>query len=410
MPVTSYIMARIVTGLDIGSAQIKCVVAEEKKDGNLSILTALKQPSSGIRRGFLVDVEDATKVLRELVVDLEKLSKKVVSNVYVNVNGEHIKPRLSRGVVVVSRADQEIQQDDIDRALQGSKAVRLTPNYLVLHNIAREYFVDDVGDIQNPLGMTGNRLEVSTVIIEAFSPQVSLLIKTLERVGMKIGGLIYNPLAAARAVLSKRQKDLGVAMLDLGFGSTSLVVFEENKVMHAKTLPVGAGHVTSDIAIGLKISIDAAEKLKLTYGFALAREISRRETVKIEEFDPSNKGEISKKFLAEIIEVRLAEILDLVNNELKSIGRYGELPGGVVITGGGVKMAGFAELVRRELKLPVQVGFPDLKNFEILNPAHQELLDDPEFGTALGLTLWSYEENHKPGGRGIKNFFRNLIP
>ncbi len=404
-------MSRIVTSLDIGSAQIKCVVAEEKKDGTLSVLTVVRRPSVGLRRAMLVDVDDATRVLREIVVDLQKISKRAVHNVFVNVNGEHIKPRPSRGVVVVSRADQEIQEDDIERVLAGSKAIRLTPNYLVLHNIVREFLVDDVGDIQNPLGMTGNRLEVSTLIIEAFSPQINLLIKTLERVGIKIGGLIYNPLAVAHSVLSKKQKDLGVLMVDFGFGSTSIAVFEENKVLHTKTLPVGVGHVTNDIAIGLKISVDAAEKIKLTYGFAIAREISRRDSVNLAEFDASAKGEISKRFISEIIEIRLAEILDLVNNELKTVGRYGELPGGVVITGGGVKLAGMAELVRRELKLPVQIGFPELSHFEILNPAHQELLDDPEFATAIGLALWSQEENRKNGGpSGLKRFFRNLIP
>jgi cell division protein FtsA len=386
-------------------------VAEEKKDGTLSVLAAVKHPSVGLRRAMLVDVEDATRILREMVVDLQKISKRATQNVFVNVNGEHIKPRPSRGVVVVSRADQEIQEDDIERAFVSSKAIRLTPNYLVLHNIAREFLVDDVGDIQNPLGMTGNRLEVSTLIIEAFSPQVNLLVKTLERVGMRVGGLIYSPVAAARSVLSKRQKDLGVLMVDFGFGSTSMALFEENKVLHAKSLPVGVGHVTNDIAVGLKTSVDAAEKIKLTYGFALAKEISRRDSVQLAEFDASSKGDISKKFISEIIEIRLAEILDLVNNELKSVGRYGELPGGVVITGGGVKLAGMAELVRRDLKLPVQVGFPDLSHFEILNPAHQELLDDPEFATAIGLALWSQEENHKNGGgNGLKKFFRNLIP
>ncbi len=403
-------MSKLVTGLDIGSAQLKCVVAEEKKDGTLSVLTAVKHPSAGFRRGVLVDVEEATGVLREFVLDLQKISKRVLSDVFVNVNSEQIKSRPSRAQVVVSRADQKIQEDDIQRVLDGSRAIRLTPNHMILHNVLREYFVDEVGDIQNPLGMTGNRLEVSTLIIEAFSPQVNQYLKTLERVGIKVGGLIYNPLAAARAVLSKRQKELGTLLIDFGFGSTSIAVFEENKVLHTKTLPIGMSHVTNDIAIGLKTSIDTAEKLKLTYGFALAREISRREMVELQEFEPTIKSIISKKFLAEIIEIRLAEILDLVNNELKSIGRYAELPGGVVITGGGVKLAGMTELTRRELRLPVQVGFPDLSRFEILNPAYEELLDDPEFAGAIGLTLWSQAENNKTRGGGLKKFFRNLIP
>ncbi len=404
-------MANFVTGLDIGSSQIKCIVAEEGKNG-LSVVAALKHPSVGLRRGVVVDPEEATGILRELVLDLQKISRRAVHNVYVNVNGEHIKSRISRGVSVVSRPDQEIQEDDVERVLQSSKAIKVTPNHLVLHNIAREYFIDDVGDIQDPRGMTGNRLEVATLIVEAFSPQLSLLMKTLERVGIRVGGLIFNPLAASRAALSRRQKDLGVALVDLGFGSTSVAVFEENKLAFAKTIPLGVGHVTNDIAIGFKTSIDAAEKMKLTYGFATAKEISRKDVINLVDFDPALSGEASKRFLAEVIEVRLAEILDLVNNELKSLGRDVELPGGAVLTGGGVKMKGVTELARKELHLPVHVGYPDLSNLEILNPTHKELLDDPEFATAVGLLLWASSEGGRSGSGlgGLKGFFRRLVP
>jgi cell division protein FtsA len=177
-------------------------------------------------------------------------------------------------------------------------------------------------------------------------------------------------------------------------------------------LPIGSGYVSKDIAIGLKTSMDMAEKLKVTYGFALAREIPRREVIKLAEVGGQNANELSRRFLSEIIEVRLAEILDLVNNELKSLGRAVQLPGGVVVTGGGVKLAGTTELVREEMKLQVAIGYPDLSALEIQNPAHQELLDDPEFAVALGLLQWGYSEKKKSpdGVHLIKNFFKNLIP
>ncbi|MDI6820710.1 MAG: cell division protein FtsA [Patescibacteria group bacterium] len=405
-------MSNIITGLDIGSSQIRGVVVEQKKDGALSLITAFKNPSTGFRRGVLVDIEEATSVLRDVALDLHKISKRATKNIFVNVNSEYVKARSSRGIVAVSRADQEIHQDDIDRVVQASRAVKLLPNYLILHNIIREYFVDDVGDIADPLGMTGNRLEASTLIVEAFAPQVNLLVKNLERVGFKIGGLIFNPLASSRSVLTKRQKDLGVLMIDFGFGATSMAVYEENKVLHTKSLPVGSGYITNDIAIGFKVSIDAAEKLKVTYGFAVAKDISRREMVKLSEIDPSNKSEVSRRFLAEIIEIRLAEILDLINNELKVLGRSVQLPAGVVIAGGGVKLAGITELIKQELKLPVQIGFPNLQGLEIMNPAHQELLDDPEFASAVGLVRWGSAEEKKSlsGAEVIKNFFKNLVP
>lgn len=406
-------MSHTITGLDVGSHQIKGVIFEEKRDGTLSLIAAFKHPSAGIRRGVLVDTDEATSVLRALVLDLQRISKHVTQNVYVNVQSEQVRSRPSRGIVPVSRADQEIQQDDIDRAVAASQAVKLSPNYLALHNIIREYIVDDVGDIADPLGMTGNRLEASTIVVEAFAPQVNLLLKNLERVGFRVGGVIFNPLAAARAVLSKQQRDLGVLLLDFGFGTTSLVVYEENKVMHTKSIPLGAGYVTNDIAIGLKIPIDMAEKLKVQYGSALAKDVNRRETIKLSEVDPTNKNEIPRRFLGEIIEVRLAEILGLVNNELKALGKSAQLPAGVVATGGGVKLAGMTDLIREELRLPVQIGFPNLSGFEIGNPAHHDLMDDPEFAVAVGLAQWGMVTGpqRRGGSSGsLVKFFKNLVP
>lgn len=407
-------MSHTITALDIGSHQIKGMVVEEKRDGTLSLITAFKHPSAGIRRGVLVDIEEAASTLRALALDLQRIGKHLTQNVFVNMQSPEVRSRPSRGIVPVSRADQEIQQDDIDRAVAASQAVKLPPNYLALHNIIREYIVDDVGDIADPLGMTGNRLEASTLVVEAFAPQVNLLLKNLERVGLRINGAIFNPLAAARAALSKQQRELGVMLLDFGFHTTSFAIYEENKVLSAKCLPLGAGYVTNDVAIGLKISIDAAEKLKIHHGFALAKEVSRRDTVSLAEADPTNKNEVPRRFLAEIIQVRLAEILDLVNNELKSMGRSAQLPAGVVAVGGGVKLAGMTDLIREELRLPVQIGLPALGGFEIENPAHHDLLNDPEFAVAVGLAMWGSAERGEHRSRIMDNaigkFFRNLMP
>ncbi len=405
-------MTSIVTGLDIGSSQIKGVVVEVGKDGMLSVLSAFKQPSEGFRRGVLVDVDEASTTLRALVLDLQKISKKAAQNVFVNVNSEQVKAKVSKGVAAVSRADKEIQQEDIERVTQASRAVKLMSNSIVLHNIVKEYFVDDVGDITDPLGMTGNRLEVSTMIVEGFMPQINPLLKMLERVGFGVGGLIFNPLAASRAVLSKKQKELGVLMIDFGAGTTSIAMYEEGKVLHVKSVPLGSAYVTNDIAIGLKVPIEVAEKLKMSYGSAIANDIGRKETVRLSEIDAKLEGEIPRHFLAEIIEVRLAEILDCVNNELKVIGRDVQLPAGVVVTGGGVKCPGMADLVKRELKLPVQIGFPDLGQFDVMNPTHKEMLDDPEFAVSVGLTLWGNAENKEAVSsmQAVKGFFRNLLP
>lgn len=409
-------MAEIITGLDIGTASVKSIVAEVKKDGSLGVLGVFKEPAAGLRKGILVDFEETVKVLRPLMVEIQKISKKAVQNIFVGFNGEYVKARPSRAIVPVARADQEIQQDDIDRVIQASKAIKLSPNHLVLHNIIREFIVDDIGDIENPLGMTGNRLEVNALIVEAFAPHIHNLTKCLEMIGGDIGGIIFNPLAASQAVLSKRQRDLGSLLLDFGAGTTSLAVYSENKVIHTKSLPLGFSYLTHDIAIGFKIPIETAEKLKITQGWALAKEINRKETIKLEEIDPAIKNEISRRFLAEIIEVRLAEILEMVNNELKQLGSNIRLPAGVFITGGGVKLNGLTELVKQELKLPVQIGFPDLSNFEIIEPSYREMIEDPEMAVTVGLVLWGKSGqsklNFSRGGllNSIKNLLKVLTP
>ncbi len=406
-------MSSLITSLDIGTSQTKVIVAAPKKDGTLSVITAFKHPTSGFKRGILTDAEEATSSLRQLVLDLKRISKHATENICVNINSDHIWSRQSQGMVAVARADQEIQQDDVDRVKEAARAGKTQQNRAILHNIIREYFVDGVGDIADPRGMSGNRLEVNTLIVEAFAPHMAILTKTLERVGFDVGGIVFNPLAAASAVLTKRQKDLGAIVVDFGASTTSFAVYEEGKVVYAKSIPVGSAYITNDIVAGFRIPFDVAEKLKITYGFASAKEIGRKDTIRLSEIDPQNTTEISKRFLAEIIEIRLEEILDLVNNELKALGRSLQLPGGAVISGGGVKLPGMTEFVRQELKLPVHMGFPNLADLEIANPAHQELLDDPEFVTAVGL-LFQYMENseRKPDrtpleviGRILKNLF-----
>lgn len=408
-------MANIVTGLDIGTHSVKGVVATVKKDGNLSVISAFSYPCYGFRKGVLVDDEEALKVFRKVVMDLEKVSKKATENIFININGKHVTPRLSRGIVAVSRADQKIQQDDVDRVFQASQAVKFSQgNYTVLHNIISEFLIDEVGEIGDPVGMTGSRLEVSTLLIQAFGPHIKKIADLLKKAGGEASGVIFNPLAASRAALSKRQKELGTVLIDFGAGTTSFVVYGEGKVIHSGSIPMGMGHVTNDIAIGFKIPIDTAEELKKNYGCALAKEVSRRDKIKLSEVDPSVKddAEISRRFLSEIIEARLEEILELVDDELSKVSESVQLPAGVVICGGGVKISGIEDLVKRDLKLPVQVGYPQVDDFEIADASHKELIEDPEFSTAVGLVIWGCNQmSHSSDPIGaVKKFFRNLMP
>ncbi len=402
---------KYITGLDIGSNTIKAVVAEVKSNGRLMVIQAYKSPSSGIRRGAVDDVAETTRALSQIFADIRRISKEALRNAYINIGGSDIHIQSSKGIVAVSRADYEIFQDDIERVVQASQAINLPHNRLVIHSIMKEFLVDGVGDIRDPLGMIGNRLEVNSLIIDAFAPKVKDLTKCVEIAGASIGGLILGSLASARAVLTKNQRDLGVAVVDIGFGTTSLCVYEESKLLHIAVIPVGSGHITNDLAIGLKTSVEAAETVKLSFGFAVSKNIPPKETIDLKKIDHNARITPTKKFIAEIIESRLAEIFEFVNNELKSIGQAGKLPAGVVLVGGGAKLPGIVDLAKDELRLPAQIGMPDTASVEILSGELTMQLEDPEFACALGLVLWGQEKNTKPSNaRGaMRNFWKKIF-
>lgn len=380
-------MQQFITGLDIGSRYIKAAVGEVKKDGSVTLVELFKTPSAGIRKGAIDNIGDTAQTLSPMLSEIKKISKGALQNIFLGVGSNDLKVQQSIGIVAVSRADYEIYQDDVNRAIQSAQAINLPPNRLILHSIVREYIVDGMKDIRDPVGMVGNRLEVNSLIVDAFAPAVKNLSKCVEMLGGGLGGLILGPLADARAVLTKNQKELGVLLLNIGFGKTSFCVYEEGKLVHAAVIPLGSGNITNDLAIGLKVPIDAAETVKLSFGSALAREVSQRDTVELARIDSRSKGVVSKKFIAEIIEVRLAEILEFIDNELKSIGKAGRLPGGIVLAGGGAKMPGIVELVKQELKLSTQIGLPDAPIPAGVSPELREKAEDPEFISALGLFL-----------------------
>ncbi len=381
-----------ITALDLGTSQIRALVAEAKKDGQLSLLGVFKTPSLGIRKGEIVSVNDAVSVLNRLFNEVRQIDKAALKNIFVNVGGSHARLQNSRGIIAVSRADNEIYSDDIDQVIKASQAINLGPNRMILHTITREFTVDGIGGISDPLGMAGSRLEVNSLIIDAFKPTINNLIKAVEAAGGKIGGLIYNPLAASRSILSKTQKELGAVAVDIGFGATSMAAYEEDKLLCASVFPVGSSNITNDLAVGLKCPIKTAETIKLSYGSAFPKEISNKEKIALEQIDDSLKSTVSKRFVSEIIESRLAEIFEFVNNELKLVGKSGQLPAGAVITGAGAKIPDIVELAKQELKLPVQLGIPDFSAVESINAEFENQLEDLEFAAAIGLLLWGVDQ------------------
>ncbi|MBI4094580.1 MAG: cell division protein FtsA [Candidatus Liptonbacteria bacterium] len=402
-------------GLDVGTSAIKVAVAERQKDGRPILRSVFKEPSAGLRRGVVVDIGEASQAISRALKEVRKFSRRTLSNLYVSVGSPQINAEQSRGIAAVSRVDAEIYQDDVDRVVRASQALTLGQNRMILHNVIREFIVDGVGDITDPLGLSGNRLELNTLIVNVFTPHVKSLMRAIELGGGQVGGLVLGPLAASRAVLSKSQKDLGVVLIDVGFGTTAMSVYEEDKLIGTSIFPVGAGNITKDLAVGLKISVPIAENLKVSCGYAIAREVSMKESVELSRFLKEAKEVASRRFIAEIIESRLAEICEFVNNELKSLGKSGRLPGGATLVGGGAKLPGLTALIKRELKLSSQIGVAIDAEWATDNKDFSEFFEDPEFVTAFGLILWGTEQERwrpmSPLSRfSVKNIVRYFLP
>jgi len=409
----------IIAGLDVGTCFIRTVVAKMRADQSKPQILGIGQaPSFGLRKGVVVDIEETVKNISESVQEAERSSGLSIDRVVVSLSGNHITPRVSKGVIAVSRADTEVSKEDVERAMGAASAVSIQPNREIVHVIPRSFLVDEQEGVKDPVGMSGVRLEVDALIIEGSTPFIKNLTKCITETGLEVEDMVLAPLAASRAALSKRQKELGVLVLDLGGGTAGLTVFEEGEVVHSCVLPVGSSHITNDIAIGLRSDIDLAEKVKLEYGSALLSEINKKDTIDLAKLGSRETGIISRAQVVEIVEARLSEILELANKELKKIDRQGLLPAGVVLLGGGSKVPGLVDLAKEELKLPVQVGFPSEMDGIV------DEIEDPSFATAIGLILWNMDSQAKSGGQGIslpdfsvgstvgklKRWFRGFLP
>lgn len=402
-------MSRTILGLDIGTAQIKAIVAEPRKDGGVKVCDALKIPSHGVRRGGIVDIDEVVGSIKEIFAPVRERNRGALRNVFVNIGGAHTNVHHAKGVIAVSHADNEIYQDDVERVIKASQAAVASPNRSIIHTETKEFIVDTLTDITDPVGLVGHRLEVQSLVIDVFNPYLKNVAQSIELAGGEIGGILFGGLAASRAVLTKKQRELGVIFMDIGAGTVSMSAYEENKLLCAKVFPFGALNVTNDLAMGFKISVAAAENLKLHFGSALAKQVSARELIDLGHFDPSAKNEVARKYASEIIEARLAEIFECANSELKSMGKAGQLPAGVVLAGGGAKLSGIADLAKQELKLSAQVGAVIGEQFEVDDEYLREVIGDPEFVVALGLVMWGKEIGTKNGNYVLRRLRRNPL-
>lgn len=404
---------QIYIGLDIGSTKVCCIVGLHEEGSALpSIIGVGTAPTSGMRKGVVVDVEETVSSITAAVDEAERISGIAVDRATISIDGAHVQSLNSKGVVAVARADQEIMIDDLHRAEEAATAIQLPPNREILQVFPRSYAVDAQSNIKDPVGMKGVRLEVESHIITGATQAIKNLERCIYQAGIEIQGQVLVPLASARAVLTKRQKELGVALIDIGGGTTGVAIYEEGDVLYSSVLPVGAGHVTNDLAIGLKTDVDTAEKIKLKYVRAHGAKANLNDKIKIEELSGEDNM-ISRRELQGIANARLEEIFQLVRNELKKVGKDHLLPGGVVLTGGGAKMPGIEDLAKELLQLPAVVGKPEGFTGIV------DRVNDPAYAAPIGLMLENMTHAayaQAPGaGLGqtvdrIKGIFKNLLP
>ncbi len=395
-----------IIGLDIGTQNIRAVQAKFQEDTNsLSVVGVADVASNGLRRGAIVDIEEAVSCISTVLEKLERMTGVPVLNGFISIGGNHITSQASHGVIAVSRPDGEITESDIVRCIDASQAISIPNNREVLHVFPKNFMLDGQTGIKDPLGMSGIRLEVDTIIVQAGLPFVKNLTKAVLQAGVEIDELVLSPLAASQAVLSKRQQDLGACLIDLGAGTTSLAVYEEGDLLHATVLPIGSQHITNDIAIGLRCSVETAEKVKLQFGHCDPKATPKGEEINLAELDPTEEQSTLRSYVVDIIEARLEEIFFMVNGELKKIGRDGKLPAGIILTGGGSNLPGIVEFAKKQLKLPAVLGLP--QNISTII----DKVNSPSFATACGLVLWAQKFNNLStrsnlGGK-IKKMFAN---
>lgn len=393
----------IYTGLDIGSHSVRVAVGKPvpAPDGKeqIHIIGAVEVPSSGISKGTITNLEEAVSSISMALEQAERITGLPINKAWVGITGSHIISQESRGVVGVARSDGEIREEDVDRAIEAARTVATPTNYEIIHVIPKSFIVDGQRGIKDPVGMNGIRLEVDALIIQGLSSQIKNLTKCVYRTGLDIEDVVFSILATAEAVVSERQKDLGVAVLNIGASTTSLVVFEEGDVLHTAVLPIGSDHITSDIAIGLRTSIEIAEQVKLHFATCKPEDVSKKEEINLGELGSPEEEIVGRRFVADITEARVQEIFEMVDKELIAADRSGMLPAGVVLTGGGAKLDGILEAAKTNLRLPAALGTPIGVTSVIDRSA------DPALSTAIGLVLWAYNIRGMGDGGGFGNLF-----
>jgi cell division protein FtsA len=377
-------MGEVIAALDIGSSKVAAIIGEiNAKDQNLEIIGVGESQCSGLKKGVVVDIDDTARSIISAINQAENMADININSVFAAIPGGHVSLIKNKGIIAVSNADREIRQADVERVLQATKVMAVPPGKEIMDILPIQYVVDGYDMIKDPVGMVGVRLEVEANIALGTTTSIQNLIKCIERAGLNISAVILEPLASASVVLSNDEKELGVALIDVGAGVTDISIFIDDNLVYTAMIPVGGAHITNDLSIGFRLPFSEAENIKKKYGQAMVSWIEEDSAIPINKMGDGVPANISQKEIAYIVEARVQEMFNLIKNELERSGYADKIPAGIVLTGGGLSLLkGGKELGRQILDMPIRIGAPDFIG-----------VSSPTFSVGVGLI--KYASNNK---------------
>ncbi len=369
----------LVVGLDIGTTKVAAIVGEVTEDG-IDIIGIGSHPSRGLRKGVVINIESTVESIKKAVSEAELMAGCDITSVFAGIAGGHIKGLNSHGIVAVK--DKEVRENDVVRVIDAAQAVAIPLDREVIHVIPQEYIVDGQDGIKEPIGMSGVRFEAKVHIVTAAVTSAQNIVKCANRCGLNVNDIILQPLASGESVLTSEEKELGVALVDIGGGTSDIVIYSEGAVVHTSVLTLGGNHITNDVAVGLRTPAAEAERIKQKYGSALSSMVQKDETIEVPSVGGRKPRILSRQILAEIIEPRVEEIFTLIQQEITKSGFENRISSGIVLTGGSVILEGMTELAEQVFNMPIRRGAPRGIGGLV------DVVKSPMYATGVGLVLW----------------------
>jgi cell division protein FtsA len=392
----------LIVGLDIGTTKICAIVGNLTEDG-IDIVGIGTSPSRGLRKGVVINIDSTVQSIRKAVEEAELMAGCEIKSVYAGIAGGHIKGLNSQGIIAIK--NREVSPEDVKRVIEAAKAIAIPMDREVIHILPQEFIIDDQDGIREPLGMSGVRLEAKVHIVTGAVASAQNIIKSCNRAGLDVADIVLEQLASSEAVLSSDEKELGVALIDIGGGTTDIAIFVDGAIKHTSVLSLGGNHLTNDIAVGLRTPMAEAEKIKQKYGCCLASLVGKDETIEVPSVGGRKPRILSRQLLAEILEPRVEEIFSLVNREIIKSGYEDMIASGIVITGGSTILEGMPELAEQVFNLPVRRGLPQHIGGLV------DVVNTPVYATGVGLVVYGSKNlgSHEfPTTQSDDNVFRRV--